>query len=98
MFNKKVFEMLKPIKGLKKSDLARISGAMIFGQAMADTKLAISEVLLEDFSKGKITLTDEQWERVNKKIKERRRYFKEQVDKINMSQDNGPEIEIVDLE
>ena len=98
MFNKKIIEALKPIKGLKKSDLATISKAMIFGQAMSDTKLAISEVLLEDFKKGELELTDEQWERVNKKIEERRRYFKEQVDKINTSQDNGPEIEIVDLE
>lgn len=98
MFNKKVFDMLKPIKGLKTSHFETISKALTVGQILCEEELAISEVLFEDFKKGAIELSDEQWERVIKKIEERRRYFKEQVDKINTSQDNGPEIEIVDLE
>lgn len=88
MFKKKIIEALKPIKGLKKSDLDAISIAMLSGQTLCEAELALGEVMIEDFRKGELELTDEQWRRVIKKIEERRRYFMEQVEKIKRDKED----------
>ena len=98
MFNKKVFDMLKPIKGLKSSHFETISRALTCGQILCEAELAISEVLFEDFKKGELELTDEQWERVIKKIEERRRYFKEQVEKFKREHEDESLPDAIDLE
>ena len=97
MFNKKVFDMLKPIKGLKASHFETISKALTGGQILCEAELAISEVLFEDFKNGEIELSDEQWERVIKKIEERRKYFKEQVEKIKRDREDESLPDVIDL-